>query len=195
MTTPTGSWSSLAIAAPASTTVKTTLKVGRTRRRVNRANMRRALNPLPIQRPLNFQRSVVSIAGRRDWSWGRTTQHDHPHPRAFRRPIPPTRALKILRFSGGPPPSRALRRFGGPPAFATAPPIGPNTAAGRRQTAPHEQSPRPDVAPRVTAPGQPVDCPRWALPATRSVDCAPSPARRAAPTGPASTPPSPVGTE
>jgi hypothetical protein len=35
MTAPTGSWSSLAIAAPASTTIKTTLKVSRPRRGVN----------------------------------------------------------------------------------------------------------------------------------------------------------------
>ena len=144
--------------------------------------------------PVEFSASAVPIAGHRDWSWGRTTRHDHPHPRAFRRPIRPMRALRILRFSGGSPPSRAPPRFGGPPAFATTPPIAPNTAAGIRQTAPREQLPRPGVAPRVTAPGQPADCPRWALRATRSVDCAPSPAPRAAPTGPASTPPSPGAT-
>jgi len=45
MTAPTGSWSSLAIAAPGSATVKTSLKVGRTRRRVNGANTGKALNP------------------------------------------------------------------------------------------------------------------------------------------------------
>ncbi len=193
MTTPTGSRSSLAIVAPASTTIRTTLKVGRTRRRVNRGKHAKGAESWRISALPSFQ--SVPIAGRRDWSWGRTTLHDHPHPQAFRRPIPPTRALRILRFSGGPPPSRAPPRFGDPPTFARAPPIVPNTAAGIRQTAPHERSPRPDVAPRATAPGQPVDCPRLALPATRSVDCALYPAPRAAPTGPASTPPSPGATK
>ena len=187
MTTPTGSWSRLAIAAPDSTTIRTTLKVGRPRAGVNRFPHSEFWSLASPRAPPDDR----LIAERRGSSSARTTRHDHPHPRASLRQAPPMRGPRTPRSCGGPPPEQALLKSGGPPASAIALPNEPGTAAGIHRTAPRERPPTPVGGPRVIGPGQRADYPRSALPATQWVDSVPSRVRPEARVAPVSTRPSP----